>query len=1210
MKALKVIRNVLLALLGAVLLLAVAAQVALSPKNLTRIVNRVSASLLGDGLRFEEVRASVFRSFPYLNVTAENCALTYPHEQFAQFDSLIRDDGHRFNLLKAGFQRDSSAHPVDTLLSARKMVFSVDYAAYFSRKEIHLHHLRLERPRIFAHYYDSTHANWDILPLGYHGVEKDTAQSLALTIRKVELEDRPMIVFTNPVDTVLGMFTLRHLLLDGQVDLREWERAKARLAVDTLFVSGRLPSDTVALGVDHLRARADDGHLQLEADARASMRTHNYGRLRIPVHLEAEGDVRMPSIGPDIALQRLLLRFKSLELLAKGTVARQEAGWAMNLDATVDDCPIGQIFDAYENNIPSLKKWDTDARLSLVAHAEGVYGEGKLPALTARLRVPPAMVQRDGAERKGRLSLEADMSTVDYKTVNADFHRIFLDIAGARIDATLSVDDLLGDDPLLALDGTVRARVDSLARVFGRSMGLKGSGSLDARLHGKAYLSQINMRDIGQANVDCQMTGSDLSLSTASDSLRAYIRHLDAELASKGNKIDRNLRQGARVLALKAEIDTLDGRWNGFTARGGEIQLRMQNAAEILRQSGGNLTSFMGILQAARLRVRDADGMALSLRGSTELFRITPATAERPSPRLTLVAKNEAVRVRAGENFYSLRNLQFDVAASRHQRSALLSQRRERMLDSLQRVYPEVPRDSLLRHARLSRLQRQPLDRFATSDVRISLSQTLRDIVRQWDFRGKLSLASGRAAMPSFPLRTGISDVSGSFSNDTLSLQKFTLRSGASDLSAQARLSGLRGALMGMRRTHMKLDAQVQSDYLDASELMRGYAYHKTYVPRNLSGAADEEVEATVEAAKLPSTPSRQLLVVPANLEVNLTLESRGIRYDSLLISWAAADIAMRDRTIQITNALAASNMGDLYFEGFYSTRSPEDIQTGFDLNMVDITAEKVITLFPAVDSILPMLTSFAGDLDCELTATARMDTCMNLILPSIDGVMKISGKDLMLKDSEEFSKIAKMLMFKDKSKAIVDNMAVTGMIRDNTLEVFPFILDVDRYLVAASGIQHLDESYNYHLSVIRSPLLVKFGLNAWGTDFDHINYTLTKPLYRNANVPAFTKQLDTVQYSLVAAIHNIFALGVERAIAQNQEQRYIQDRQDQLGWHASQGGGPLQGEEPSRSMESFSALVEDVASRVTNRREQLRKEILELEEEATADRIKEEQHE
>ena len=177
----------------------------------------------------------------------------------------------------------------------------------------------------------------------------------------------------------------------------------------------------------------------------------------------------------------------------------------------------------------------------------------------------------------------------------------------------------------------------------------------------------------------------------------------------------------------------------------------------------------------------------------------------------------------------------------------------------------------------------------------------------------------------------------------------------------------------------------------------------------------------------------------------------------------------------------------------------------------------------------------------------------MHLVLPSIDGILRISGKELSIDgDSQEFKKIAKMLWFKNKQGAYVNQMDVTGMVRDNVLEVFPFVMGVDRYTLAASGLQHLDEAFNYHLSAIKSPLLVKFGINVWGDDFDHVNYGLARAKYRNVKVPDFSRQLDTVQFSLLAAIHNVFELGVETVIAENTGQRYIQDRMQETGYIAA----------------------------------------------------------
>ena len=1166
MKAGKIIRNSLLGIVGLVLVLLVILQVALRPAVLTGVVNRIAAGFVEGDVNFTQVRAHVIKSFPFLNVEASDFSITYPHGRYQRYDSLYAGvrTGRR-NLMKAGYGEQS-----DTLVSVRKLIASVDYTALL-KGAYNIRRLELERPRIFAHYYDSTAANWDILPIGSpSGEAEDKADSarLQLQVRRIALTDRPLIVYTNPVDTLHGLFTLRRMELDGQLNIGQIEKTDARLQVDSLFVSGRLPQDTLSLRLDRLRASVEQRNVRLDADAKASLRTRSFGRLRVPVHLDADAclpELAKGEIGADI--RSLHVNLSRIPLEGSGQIYKRQNGiLEMDVQAAIKDCPLGELIEEYEENIPFLQKITTDAILSLDARAKGCYGQGQTPVIEASLLLPPATVDYDGLGRKGRLALDAALSTDNIQEVNADVDRLFVDIVGARIDLNGSVKDLLGKDPLLGLNGSIHARADSLTRAFTRDMGLSATGSIDARLSGRARLSQLSLAKIGQAGINCDLTARNLSVDMPKDSISALLPQLDMNLATKTNSIDQNLSKKARVLALKADADTLDVNIGSMYVRGGGVQLLLQNSADILK-GGKNLTALMGLLKVNNLRLKDGNGLSLGLRNNTETFRVEPATQARPHARLKLTSDSGRLRVRSGENMFALREAKFDVAASRHQVRQRDTTRRRRM-------QPRKPDD------------------FASSDIRINLGESMRKYIREWDIEGNLDLGSGRMVIPAFPLKTRLSHVKGSFDNDTLELHNITVQAGASDLSAQARLTGLRRALIGRGRSRLKLKADVQSNYIDANELMRGYAYYTSYVPaKDLSGASDEAVESAVEQAALPDSTGSRLLVIPSNLEVDFSLEASGIKYDSLLVSWAAADVAMRNHTLQVTNAVAASNMGDIYFEGFYATRAKDDLKAGFDLNLVDITAEKVITLFPAVDSILPMLTSFAGDLDCELAATTDIDTLMNLVKPSIDGVLKISGKDLSLRDSREFTKIANMLMFRDRNKAHIDNMAVTGMVRNNILEVFPFVLNVDRYQLAASGVQNLDSQFRYHISVLRSPLLVKFGLNAWGPDFNHIHYSLGKAQYRNANVPVFTQQLDTVQYSLVAAIHNIFELGVEKAMEENRTAQYLSP-QSSLGEVPEEAAAP---EALDAVRERLSGIVEETDSR----RDALREEVVRLAREA-----------
>jgi hypothetical protein len=243
----------------------------------------------------------------------------------------------------------------------------------------------------------------------------------------------------------------------------------------------------------------------------------------------------------------------------------------------------------------------------------------------------------------------------------------------------------------------------------------------------------------------------------------------------------------------------------------------------------------------------------------------------------------------------------------------------------------------------------------------------------------------------------------------------------------------------------------------------------------------------------------------------------------------------MRERCLQLTNTVAMSNMGDLYFEGFYSTKTKKDLGTGFDLNMADVTADKVIDLFPVIDSIVPLLKTFKGTMDCEMAATTQLDTAMNLIMPTINGIMKINGSDMQIDDNPAFRKIARLLLFRDRKLGKIDDVSMNGLIADNKMEIFPFVLKIDRYTLALSGLQDFGEDYHYHISVLRSPIPFRFGINVIGKgDFDNYKIRLGKAKYKNTNVPVFTQQIDTMRINLLNSIHNIFEKGVDKAIAEN----------------------------------------------------------------------------
>ena len=129
------------------------------------------------------------------------------------------------------------------------------------------------------------------------------------------------------------------------------------------------------------------------------------------------------------------------------------------------------------------------------------------------------------------------------------------------------------------------------------------------------------------------------------------------------------------------------------------------------------------------------------------------------------------------------------------------------------------------------------------------------------------------------------------------------------------------------------------------------------------------------------------------------------------------------------------------------------------------------------------------------------------------------------------------------------DKMTVEGVIKDSKVEVFPFILEMDRYMLGLSGVQNMDMSYKYHASLIKSPFLIKLGMDVYGDDFDNMKFKIGKAKYKSTNVPVFSSVIDTTKINLVSSIRGIFEKGVEAAVAENERNEAIEKHKQEIGY-------------------------------------------------------------
>ena len=1115
----------------------------LSESVLTGIVNKYAAEYVDGDLKFGNASVSMFRRFPNITVSLEDFSITYPSDRFA----LQEKQGAQSYLVHMG-----CGQGCDTLASFRKFTAALNIPA-LAAGCVRVPYVRLDRPRIFAHSYADGSANWNMFgapdsdcPADSSAVcdggsvnsdcSDQTADSTEcvrhempdstvskvdgpkLSIGKIWMSDRPYVVYTDSRDTVFTSISMRRFEVRGSMAARSAMSGKIGLSVDSMFVAGRMGLDTLALALDRLYLHEGDRKVDVDVAAKALMATRGYGRMMVPVNMKGAVEFPRASHGR-VSTDDFNIDIASVPFKADADVIFTDDGFDAEGGVSIERCNLKPLIDNYAVRfVPQVSQYSTDIFL--------------------------------GAD------VSFDISSHDRMVVNASLENLTAEASGLAVSICGKAADVMGRDPEISIDARFRADLDSLTAFIPETLEVEANGVLAAQINGNAKVSQLNIYNFSNSGLRGTVDADRIAVRMPKDTLSAEIDSLKIVLGPEEITFrDRTLHlMGVTGTIAKADISYKDAL--KLNTEGLLVSAKNSLEGEVVLDSL-NMHPFAGQLKVRKLSMTDSQGTAVRLANSTNRFNIMPKRGQANVPVLTLSSRNERVTLRSKYNRASLVNA--NMRASAAMNTVERRQKAKAYMDSLSKVYPDIPRDSLFVHLMRTNGARKVHmpswvheDDFRKQDIDIRLDRTLAEYFREWDLNGSMTVDKGMVMTPYFPLRNTLGGFDLKFTNNDISINKLNLKSGDSDLSITGKLTGLKRALLG-RKGALRLDVDVASSGVNANQLLAAYTSGMGFNPEKFTGGSEEvsdeqfmqQVE--IDTACVYAEPS--LIVVPGNLMAQISLDASDVTYSDLSISKMTSRLVVKERCVQITDTKALTNMGDISAEGFYSTRTKKDIKAGFSLNFKDITAEKVISLMPAVDTLMPLLKSFGGLLNCEVAATARLDTNMNIIMPSINGVMRMGGENLAISDNEMFRKLAGVMMFRNKNKGQIDKMAVEGMIKDSRMEVFPFILEMDRYMLGLSGVQNMDMSFRYHASLIKSPLLVKLGLDVYGPDFDNMKFKLGKAKYKNRDVPVFSDVIDDTRINLVESIRHIFDRGIDAVMSENAGMKAIEERRRKTGY-------------------------------------------------------------
>ena len=408
---------------------------------------------------------------------------------------------------------------------------------------------------------------------------------------------------------------------------------------------------------------------------------------------------------------------------------------------------------------------------------------------------------------------------------------------------------------------------------------------------------------------------------------------------------------------------------------------------------------------------------------------------------------------------------------------------------------------------------RTQLDDFSRADIDFDLDRDTRRLIRQWSMEGHLKASHLSVRTPFYPLRTSLQDVNLQFGPDRIDILNTSVSSGHSDLLLNGYLTNLRRVLAGRGKLGMFLD--LQSDTLDCNQIIMAANAGSAFMKDSLFFSESEAVIDSLLTRQLEMHDSdNQLIIVPGNVNLQIVLAVSNAYFRNLSMTNLHGMLRAADRVLQIDQLKGLSNAGNITLDALYATPDKNNIRVGLDMELEDMRLEEVVKMLPPMDTIFPMLKSFEGLANVQVTAASALDTNMNIVLSELKAACRLRGKDLVLLDGETFTEISQKLLFRKKARNKIDRISVDITVEDSRIDIYPFIMEMDRYKAAVSGTHKLDMNFNYHISVLRSPIPFRLGVDVTGT-LDDYRIKIGKCLYTNENIPSFSYKIDSVRLNL-----------------------------------------------------------------------------------------------
>ena len=395
---------------------------------------------------------------------------------------------------------------------------------------------------------------------------------------------------------------------------------------------------------------------------------------------------------------------------------------------------------------------------------------------------------------------------------------------------------------------------------------------------------------------------------------------------------------------------------------------------------------------------------------------------------------------------------------------------------------------------------------FDTENIEFNVSANYdddqEDLLLQWNPHAGIKLNKAVFAMTDIPAPVYIPSIDFQYDSTGIEIQNSRVLLGDSDFELKGRFMDVDEFIRKEALLKGKLD--FTSNYTDVN-----------YIMEMFSGMGDTTVVAE-EVVELDTVQKEDNpFIVPLGIDVTLNTKIDKAIVGEMNLHDIGGGLTVKDGILVLNEMGFTSDAATMELTAMYKSPRKNHLYVGFALHLIEIDIAEMIDLIPELDTLVPMLSSFAGKAEFHIAAETYLKSNYDPKMSTLRGATAIHGKDLVILDNETYRKLGRILRFKDKEHNKIDKLDVEITAFRNEVDVYPTLITVDKYQAVVGGRHNLNMTFDYRLGMSNPWLFRKLGIVISG-DMEDMKFKLKrKSILDLGNPSGSEKDVHLIQETL-----------------------------------------------------------------------------------------------